>query len=158
MPFMSIAQIVEIPAMFSLALFLRRFGARTLLSWGAAAACFEFILFAWNPHPWCIPLAIAGHGLVFTWFSTVILMLIDEQLSPDERPGVHQLMGFLSPGLSSIIGGISAGFLFDLIPTYGHALYWSSAAMLVICGGFTAYRINRPNHKGSALNDERARD
>lgn len=139
LPLMACAQMVEIPAMLLLRRLLVRLGNRRVMLLGGAAAILQFVLFAFDPHPWLLPVGIACHGLIFTWFSTVAVITIDEHLQPDARAGVHQLLGFLSPGCSAIVGGLSAGLLLDLAPEHGFVPYWSAAAVLALIATIGAW-------------------
>jgi hypothetical protein len=56
-------------------------------------------------------------------------MIIDQQVPPKLRAGIHQLMGLLSPGLSSLVGGLFAGTMMKL-NFENNMAFWSTPLMI----------------------------
>ena len=126
---MSSAQLLEMILMWKLRWFIAVMGLKTVLALGATAVIIECLLLGLLvPFPWVL-VALMAHGVTFSFLGTPLLMTLDERLQPEQRAGVHQLLGLLAPGMSSLIGGTLAGTLMDLtfdVPM----LFWSAPLCL----------------------------
>lgn len=136
---MACSALTGIPAMATLGRMLERLGHRRVMALGGAVMVVQLAVFLIDPGLWALPIAIAGTGMMFAWFRTGAICVIDAQVPIDARAGVHQLLGLLSPGLSVIVGGLTAGALLDLVPAYGFGPFWAVALALAIIAAVGAW-------------------
>jgi len=113
MPIMGIGQIVEVPALFFLGFFLKKFGMKKVLLIGILAEIGRFSIFAFTQLKGLILFGLALHGIAYAFFFAAVFIFLDSRTNKMERAGVHQLFSLINSGIASFIGNIVAGFIAD---------------------------------------------
>lgn len=121
---MTLGQVAEIFLLLATGPVLKRWGLRTALLVGLLTQSVRFALLALNPGPGWLILALALNGFVFAFFYAVVTIYVDGHTKPETRAGVHQLLGLLIFGTSSIVGSLLAGFAFDWFGQGGRVDYF----------------------------------
>jgi MFS family permease len=137
---MSTAQLAETFFMLYHRQWLVRFGQRRVMSFGATMMVIEFAIMAsGGSMPWLL-LALASHGITFACFTTTAIMVIDSQIDSSERGGVHQLVGLLSPGASSLFGGLTAGALLGQGSSFWCIPMFGAVIVTILCLSFREFK------------------
>jgi nucleoside transporter len=135
MPAMSLGQLMEIVAMASLTVAVRRLGIKRVLTLGVLSEVTRFCIFAFARST---PLVLAGvscHGISVAFFMTASLIFLDRRCSPAARSGVHLVFMITTFGLACIVGSLLAGWTTDLFTTAGvvqYRLFWRVPAVLSV--------------------------
>lgn len=113
MPAMTLGQVTEAALLLLTGPALRRLGLRTTMFIGLGVQVARFVLMAWNPSPVVLVGALALNGFVFAFFYAVVTVYVDEHTDPVTRGGVHQLLGLVFFGTSSVVGSLLTGLCLD---------------------------------------------
>ncbi len=110
LPFLSVGQIFEIPAMLLLGSFILKLGIRNVMMLGIACnvARYAFFILS-NGNTTFILVGTLFHGLAYTFVFSSIAILLDSHTSPKSRAGVHQLFNVLASGIGALVGSLLAG-------------------------------------------------
>jgi len=134
MPFMSIAQAVEIAAMILLAPLLRRFREKKVLALGLGFLVLKFMFLALGGSLLLSGLGVACHGPSFTLFMITTFIYLDKHCEKEYRTGVHQVFNFIEAGLANLLGNVGAGFLMDRFTMPGGGVnfsaYWMAPGII----------------------------
>lgn len=134
MPFMSIAQAVEIGAMILLGPLLRKLKERKVMALGLGFLVLKFSLLAAGPPLFIAGLGIALHGPSFTLYMITAFIYLDKHAEREYRTGVHQIFNFLEAGLANFLGNVGAGLLMDRFTLPGGGVdfraYWLVPAVI----------------------------
>lgn len=134
LPALSMGQILELWFLFRLKHHLERWGYFGLMSIGAMACLFQFLGMSFNPPiAWAVFLMM-GHGVTFTYFSTVLLMWMDTQVRKEDHSSVHQLVIFI-PSLAGVVGGYLSGWMLESAEASGN--YTQFYAVPAVAGFLT---------------------
>ncbi len=138
MPAMSIGQMTEIVTMFLFgAIFLPRFGIKKLLIIGMLGETFRYGIFALGGPTPLIFLALATHGVCFTFYFMTAFIYVNSQCEPDMRAGGQQLFNMLITGGGVIGGNLMGGKLGEwfTVPETGainYVPFWGIPAALAV--------------------------
>ncbi len=142
LPFLSLGQFFEIPAMLLLGLLLTRLGIRNLLMLGISCnmARYAFFIFS-EGNPLLILSGTLFHGLAYTFFFSSAAILLDSHSNPENRAGVHQLFNVLTIGLGSLVGSLASGTIGNMLrSSSGNSIdfdrFWGMALALCIVNLF----------------------
>lgn len=113
MPAMTLGQVTEVFLLLATGPVLKRWGLRNTLLLGLSVQLLRFLLMAWNPGPLWLLAALSLNGFVFAFFYAVATIFVDGHTDPLTRGGVHQLMGLIFLGTSSVAGSLLTGWAFD---------------------------------------------
>lgn len=136
MPFMSIAQAVEIVAMIILAPLLRRLKEKRVLLLGLGFLVLKFFFLAAGPPRLLTAVGVAFHGPSFTLFMITAFIYLDTYCEREFRTGVHQVFNFVEAGAANLLGNVGAGLLMDRFTlsdgsvAFGH--FWMVPAGLAV--------------------------
>jgi MFS family permease len=120
---MPLGQITEVVLLLFTGPVLKRIGLRATLAIGLGFQLLRFALMAANPGPLWLLGALSLNGFVFAFFYAVSTIFVDGHTDPTTRGGVHQLMGLVFGGLSSVIGSLVTGYAFDWFASGGRVDY-----------------------------------
>ena len=134
---MTIGQMTEVVALFSLGFLMARIRARTLFLAGIAFGIARYGLFAtgaMTQSSWMIVLGIALHGFCWTFFFEAARPFV-HQIAPAElRAQVQALLTLGTGGVGSITGTLFVGYLFHQnvgSSASGWTTYWY--ILMAIC-------------------------
>jgi len=113
MPAMTLGQVTEVFLLLLTGPVLKRWGLRNTLLLGLTVQFVRFALMVANPGPWWLIGALSLNGFVFAFFYAVVTIYVDGHTEPSTRGGVHQLMGLIFAGTSSVVGSLVSGLAFD---------------------------------------------
>lgn len=125
LPAMTVGQITEIAAMFSLSFLLTKFTYRSLLRWGIISEIIRFAMLALSQHyldagasefvyKGLAMIGLAFHGFAFAFFFTTVYIFLDHQVDEKNRTGVHQIYSLITGVISGFIGNFLGGFLLEV--------------------------------------------
>ncbi len=127
---MTIGQMTEILALFSLGFLVARINARTLFLAGIAFGIARYGLFATGAmmqSGWMVVLGIALHGFCWTFFFEAARPYVHQRAPAELRAQVQALLTLGTSGVGSITGTFFVGYLFDhyvTASTTGWTTYW----------------------------------
>jgi nucleoside transporter len=129
MPLMSIGQLPEILAMFIMPGLMMKFGYKKVMLAGIGFEIIRFGAYLLGANPLFLVVGIAVHGLAYACFFMPLAVYLDHQCNASVRSGVHQILSFITSGISGFLGSLTAGFLFDMIEKYHdpvnvYTLFW----------------------------------
>lgn len=144
MPAMTLGQVTEVFLLLATGPVLKRWGLRNTLLLGLGVQLLRFVLMATNPGPLWLLVALSLNGFVFAFFYAVATIFVDGHTDAQTRGGVHQLMGLIFYGTSSVVGSLLVGFAFDWFNHDGlidYGWFWSlpvalGTVALVLVGVF----------------------
>ena len=111
MPVLSIGQVIEIPAMAFLGIFIARLGMKTVMLFGLLGNILRYVFFVFSGgHPAMIAAGIAFHGINYAFFFSTASIFLDSHVQPSSRAGAHQLFAILTTGVGTLGGNLLAGF------------------------------------------------
>ena len=125
---MPLGQITEVVLLLFTGPVLKRIGLRATLAIGLGFQLLRFVMMAVNPGPLWLLGALSLNGFVFAFFYAVSTIFVDGHTDPSTRGGVHQLMGLVFGGLSSVIGSLVTGYAFDWFARGGqvdYPMFWT---------------------------------
>jgi nucleoside transporter len=104
-PTLAIAQLSEVGCLFILSAMLKRFGYTTILTFGIIAQAIRFVIFAIDPTPVVIFIALTLHGVAFACFFTTATLYIERMSSPDIRHSTQTVFGIVLFGIGPALAG-----------------------------------------------------
>src|SRR3954454_11604648 len=113
---MSIGQVMEIIAMATLGLFLKRLGWRLTMIIGILGQGVRFLIYAFGS-PELLWLVIASnlvHGFAYACFFATVYIFVDENFPKDVRTSAQGLFNLLILGLGPFLGNFLWGWLGDV--------------------------------------------
>jgi hypothetical protein len=134
---MTIGQMTEVLALFSLGYLVARISARTLFLTGIAFGIIRYGLFAtgaMTDSGWMVVLGIALHGLCWTLFFEAARPFVHQRAPAELRAQVQALLTLGTGGIGSITGTLFVGYLFDRYvgsAETGWTTYWF--VLMAIC-------------------------
>lgn len=135
MPAMTLGQVTEVFLLLATGPVLKRWGLRNTLLLGLSVQFLRFALMALNPGPFWLLAALSLNGFVFAFFYAVATIFVDGHTDPLTRGGVHQLMGLIFLGTSSVVGSLLAGWALDWFNQGGqidYASFWAIPLVLSV--------------------------
>jgi len=107
---MTIAQIAEIFVMvYLLSHFLKKYGMRNTLAFGAVAWPIRYIIFAIGKPAWLVIASLALHGFCYVFFFVAAFIYVDKVAPPDIRASAQSLIAITALGLGRFLGSLFAG-------------------------------------------------
>ena len=129
---MTIAQLAEIFVMaFLLSRFLKKYGMRNTLAFGAIAWPIRYIIFAIGAPKWLVILSLALHGFCYVFFFVAAFIYVDQVAPPDIRASAQGLIAVVALGLGRFLGSLFAGWI-QATFTVGGVTNWTGT-FLVPC-------------------------
>jgi nucleoside transporter len=142
---MSLGQLTEIIAMFSLAWLLVNWRLKWIFACGLGFGVARFALSAFDAEP-ALLLGIALHGASFVLVFITAQIFLDQQIDPAWRTRAQALLTLLNGGIGNLIGYLGGGWWFNACTTNQHTdwrWFWgalSASVAGVLVYFLTAYR------------------
>ncbi|HSY54349.1 MAG TPA: MFS transporter, partial [Opitutaceae bacterium] len=142
---MSLAQVTEIIAMFSLAWLLANWRLKWIFACGIGIGVVRFALSALNTES-SLLLGVTLHGASFVLVFITAQIYLDQNINPAWRSRAQALFTLMTGGFGNLIGYLSSGWLFDASSTTGHTdwrMFWgvlSACVAAVLVYFLVAYR------------------
>ncbi len=127
MPYLSVGQLLEIVAMLSLGWLMARFRAKLVLIAGICANILRYVLLFYSSSKLSALIAIAFHGIAYTFFFSAVFIFLDYQVDKKNRAGVHQLFRIIYLGFGTLFGNLAAGYVKD---TFDWTHFWMIPALI----------------------------
>jgi MFS family permease len=151
---MTLGQVTEIVAMFSLAALLSKWRLKWIFAAGLGFGVLRFALCALN-RPGAVLAGITLHGASLVLVVITAQVYVDQRVDPGWRARAQALVYLMSSGLGNFLGYLGTGWWLAACTTAGHAhwpMYWSglSAAVAAVLLYFlTTYHgiKGRPIHR-----------
>ena len=137
---MSLAQITELFAMFSLAWLLVNRRLKWIFAAGLSLGVVRFAFSAMDTKT-SLLVGVALHGASFVLVFITAQIFLDQNIAPDWRNRAQALLTLLNGGVGNLIGYLGSGWWFNACTTGGHTdwrLFWGilSAIVATVLGYF----------------------
>jgi len=146
---MSLAQVTEIIAMFSLAWLLVNWRLKWIFACGIGIGVLRFALSAMNTEP-SLLLGVTLHGASFVLVFITAQIYLDQNIDPAWRSRAQALFTLMTGGFGNLFGYLSSGWWFDACTRTG-ATHWpwfwgglAAAVGAVLVYFLIAYRGEEP--------------
>ena len=142
---MSLGQITEVIAMFSLGALLLRWRLKWILALGLGFGVLRFVLSAFGGEVGLLA-GVVLHGCSFALVFITAQIYLDQRVDPAWRARAQALMSLLNSGVGNLIGFLGAGWWFNTCTQSGATrwpIFWSGLAAVVgviMIYFLTAYR------------------
>jgi nucleoside transporter len=130
---MSLAQVTEVMAMFSLAWLLLNWRLKWIFAAGLSLGVLRFALSGMNTNP-SLLLGITLHGASFVLVFITAQIYLNQRIDPAWRTRAQALLTLLNGGVGNLIGYLGSGWWFAACTTQSPthwSLYWCGLAALV---------------------------
>jgi MFS family permease len=141
---MSLGQVTEIIAMFSLAGLFARFRLKWIFAAGLLFGVLRFAFCALDQKNWVL-LGVTLHGFSYTLFFITAQIYLNERIETAWRARAQALMSLMTGGLGNLLGYLGTGFWFQASSrseTTHWSLFWtglSATVALVLTFFLVAY-------------------
>ncbi len=108
---MSLGQITEIIAMFSLGALLLRWRLKWIFALGLGFGLFRFLFSAFNTKTWLLT-GIVLHGCSYTLVLITGQIYLDQRVEPAWRARAQALMTLMNGGMGNLLGYLGTGWWF----------------------------------------------
>jgi nucleoside transporter len=132
---MSLAQVTEIIAMFSLAWLLLNWRLKWIFACGLAIGVLRFALSAMNTNN-SLLLGVALHGASFVLVFITAQIYLNQRIDRAWRSRAQALMTLMNGGVGNLIGYLGTGWWFNACTPASHThwpLFWGGLAAVVAC-------------------------
>ena len=144
-PVLAIAQLSEVGCLFALGPALKRLGYARVLTLGVSAQAVRFVVFAVDPPPAVICVALALHGVAFACFFTTAALYVDRVAPPSIRHAAQAVLGIALFGIGPALAGPYSQLFDHLVATAAtgtatnfRAIWWAQAGAAAACALVTA--------------------
>jgi MFS family permease len=120
---MSLGQVTEIIAMFSLGALLLHWRLKWIFACGLGFGVLRFGLSAVNRPAWLLA-GVALHGCSFTLVSITAQIYLDQRVEPTWRARAQALLTLVNSGIGNLCGYLGTGIWFGVCTEPGHT-YWT---------------------------------
>ena len=150
---MSLGQITEIIAMFSLAALLTHWRLKWIFAAGLGCGLLRYILCAMDGKPWVLA-GVTLHGFAFTLFFVTAPIYLDGRVDSAWRARAQALMSLMTTGVGNLIGYLGSGWWFQACERPSGVqwpLFWgglAAAVALVLIYFLAAYHGRATERKG----------
>ena len=130
---MSLGQITEVIAMFSLGLLLLRWRLKWIIAMGLGFGVLRFVLSAYGGEAGLIA-GVVLHGCSFALVFITAQIYLDQRVDPAWRARAQALMSVLNSGVGNLIGYLGTGWWFAACAQSGGTrwtLFWGGLAAVV---------------------------
>ena len=146
---MSLAQVSEIVAMFSLAWLLSHWRLKWIFACGLAFGVLRFAFSAMNTNS-SLLIGITLHGASFVLVFIMAQIYINQRVDPAWRTRAQALLTLMNSGVGNLVGYIGIGWWFDACTRTAHThwtIFWGVLSAFVGCVliyFLSAYRDSAP--------------
>jgi len=130
---MSLGQVTEIIAMFSLAGLFAKWRLKWIFAAGLLFGVLRYAFCALNQRNWVL-LGVTLHGFSYTLFFITAQIYLNERIETAWRARAQALMSLMSSGVGSLLGYLGTGFWFQACAQSGGtrwSLFWGALAATV---------------------------
>jgi nucleoside transporter len=130
---MSLAQVSEVIALFSLGALIAHWRLKWIFVCGLCLGVLRFALSALNTKTWLL-LGIALHGASFTLVFITAQIYLDQRVETAWRARAQALMALMGSGVGNLVGYLGTGGWFDVCSRTGGTswpLFWGGLAVAV---------------------------
>ena len=148
---MSLGQVTEIIAMFSLGALLVKWRLKWIFVCGLSLGVLRFVFCALNTKAWLLA-GVTLHGCSFTLVFITAQIYLDQRVDPAWRARAQALMALMNSGVGNLTGYLGVGWWFTSCahPTGTHwATFWGGLAAAV--GLMLAYFLTAYHGVGGGL-------
>lgn len=139
---MSLGQLTEIIAMFSLAWLLVNWRLKWIFACGLGFGVARFALSAFDTEP-ALLLGITLHGASFVLVFITAQIFLDQQIDPAWRTRAQALLTLLNGGIGNLIGYLGGGWWFNACTTHQHTDWrWFWGALSASVAGVLIYFLS----------------
>jgi MFS family permease len=141
---MTLGQVTEVIAMFSLGALLLRWRLKWILAYGLGFGVLRFALSAGNGKAWILA-GVLLHGASYTLVSTTTQIYLNQRVAPAWRARGQALLSLTNSGVGNLLGYLGTGWWFSACTHPGGtqwSLFWgglAAAVGLVLVYFLTAY-------------------
>ena len=145
---MSLGQVTEMIAMFSLGALLAHWRLKWIFAAGIGCALLRYVFCSLNSTPWLLA-GVTLHGFAFTLFFVTAPVYLDGRVDPAWRARAQALMSLMTTGVGNLFGYLGSGWWFHFCErgtAMNWPLFWGGLAIavaLVLVYFLTAYRGKR---------------
>jgi MFS family permease len=142
---MTLGQVTEIIAMFSLGTLLLKWRLKWILACGFAFGVVRFAVSALNTKTWLLT-GVLLHGASYTLVFITAQIYLDQRVDPAWRTRAQALLSVVNGGVGSLVGYLGTGWWFSACTqtvTTNWPLFWgglAAAVTLVLVYFLVAYR------------------
>lgn len=159
---MTIAQIAEIFVMaYLLSRFLKKYGMRNTLAFGALAWPIRYIIFAIGQPTWLVIASLALHGFCYVFFFVAAFIYVDKVAPADIRASAQSLIAIVALGLGRFLGSLFAGWIKSAFTDVNGVTNWTSTfivpcVLTILCAAafiifFREERIKAPAETSAGM-------
>jgi MFS family permease len=130
---MSLGQVTEIVAMFSLGALLANWRLKWIFAAGLGAALLRYVFCAAGGIPWVLA-GVTLHGFAFTLFFVTAPVYLDGRVEPEWRARAQALMFLMTSGCGNLLGYLGSGWWFKACQRpdgMRWSLFWGGLAVAV---------------------------
>jgi MFS family permease len=130
---MTLGQITEIIAMFSLGALLANWRLKWIFAAGLGCALLRYVLCALDSKAWVLA-GVTLHGFAFTFFFVTAPIYLDGRVDPAWRARAQALMSLMTVGVGNLAGYLGSGWWFKFCERPGGVqwpLFWGGLAAAV---------------------------
>jgi MFS family permease len=131
---MSLAQPIEIVAMFTLGALLTRLRLKWILFAALCVGVLRFVLCATNTRAGLLA-GIALHGCTYSFFFTTVQIYVNERVDPAWRARAQALLSLVLAGIGHLVGYLGTGWWLGH-NTHNHVAnwpkYWGGLALVIV--------------------------
>ena len=134
---MSLGQVTEIIAMFSLGALLLNWRLKWIFACGLTLGVLRFVFSAMDSPVWLL-LGVALHGASFTLVFITAQIYIDQRVDPTWRVRAQALLALMNGGVGNLLGYLGTAWWFEICQRQvglNWTLFWSGLALGVLFVG-----------------------
>jgi MFS family permease len=141
---MSLGQVTEVIAMFSLGALLLKWRLKWIITFGLTFGVLRYAFSAVNSKPWLL-VGILLHGFSYTLVFTTAQIYLDQRVDATWRARAQALLSLMNSGVGNLLGYLGVGIWFSsCTPPSGTqwSLFWgglAAAAGMVLAYFLTTY-------------------
>lgn len=130
---MSLGQVTELVAMFTLAGLFMRWRLKWIFAAGLGFGLLRFSLCALNTKTWLL-IGVSLHGVCYTLYFITAQIYLDERINAAWRARAQALFSLMTSGVGNLIGYLGTGWWFTACTSPGGTrwpLFWGGLAAMV---------------------------
>jgi hypothetical protein len=130
---MTLGQVTEVVAMFSLGALLLRWRVKWILAAGLAFGVLRFALSAMNGKGWVLA-GVLLHGASYTLVTTTAQIYLDQRVAATWRARAQALLALMNSGFGNMLGYLGTGWWFSVCTRPAGTewpLFWGGLSVVV---------------------------
>jgi MFS family permease len=148
---MTLGQVTEVIAMFSLGALLLRWRVKWILAGGLTFGVLRFALSAMNGKAWVLS-GVLLHGASYTFVTTTAQIYLDQRVPASWRARAQALLALMNSGVGNLLGYLGTGWWFSVCTqSSGTQWSWFWGGLAAAVGLVMAYFLTAYHGIGSGL-------